>query len=72
MSSSHTNPDEAVRIMREVEAACALGIHWGTFRLSSEGWDAPPVDLGVALDAAGMARGRFVAAEPGQVYEFGA
>ena len=71
MSSSHTNPEEAVRIMREVEAAHAIGIHWGTFRLSSEAWDAPPADLGAALDAAGIARERFVAAEPGRVREFG-
>ncbi len=69
MASSHTNPEEAVRIMREVGARRAIGIHWGTFRLSSEAWDAPRTDLGVALDAAGMSRARFVAAEPGQVYE---
>ena len=70
MRGSHTNPEEAVRIMRDVGAARALGIHWGTFRLSGEAWDAPRADLEAALDAAGIPRAHFVASEPGRVHEF--
>ncbi len=70
MKTSHTNPEEAVRIMRDVGATDAVGIHWGTFRLSSEAWEAPRADLAAALDDAGISRERFVAAEPGRVHEF--
>lgn len=32
----HANPEEAVRIAREVRARLAIGIHWGTFALSPD------------------------------------
>lgn len=31
MADQHTNPDEAVRIMRDLEASNAIGIHWAAF-----------------------------------------
>jgi L-ascorbate metabolism protein UlaG (beta-lactamase superfamily) len=31
MSSRHTDPNEAVKLMDDLEAARAVGIHWGVF-----------------------------------------
>ena len=71
MKDQHCNPEDAVRILLALEATQALGIHWGTFQLTDEARDAPPVALTAAVAAAGLPPERFVAAEPGGVYEFG-
>lgn len=70
MAAQHVNPAEAVRIFRDVEAAHALGIHWGTFQLTDEAREAPRLALASALLAAGIPPRRFVAAHPGSVHEF--
>jgi L-ascorbate metabolism protein UlaG (beta-lactamase superfamily) len=36
MSTQHTGPNEAVQIMEDLEAARAVGIHWGVFQLTDE------------------------------------
>ncbi|MDQ1157038.1 L-ascorbate metabolism protein UlaG (beta-lactamase superfamily) [Sphingomonas sp. SORGH_AS 950] len=71
MAAQHVDPADAVRIFTDVDAGRALGIHWGTFQLTDEARDAPAEELAAALDAAGIPRDRFVAAEPGGVYHFG-
>lgn len=70
MAAQHCNPAEAVAILRATGAKAALGIHWGTFQLTDEPRDAPRIALGEALAAAGEDAERFVAAEPGQAYDF--
>ncbi|UAK23313.1 MBL fold metallo-hydrolase [Sphingomonas nostoxanthinifaciens] len=70
MAAQHVDPDEAVRIMQDLGAVHALGIHWGTFRLTDESRDAPLVALDAALARAGIAPHRFVAAQPGGCYAF--
>lgn len=70
MTAQHVNPDEAVRIMQDVGAEHALGIHWGTFQLTDEPRGEPVSGLASALAAAGIAPERFVAAEPGASYDF--
>jgi L-ascorbate metabolism protein UlaG (beta-lactamase superfamily) len=70
MAAQHTDPEEAVQIMRDTDANHALGIHWGTFRLTDEPRDEPISRLSAALDAAGVSPQRFVAATPGSVYDF--
>ncbi|KTT69192.1 MBL fold metallo-hydrolase [Sphingomonas endophytica] len=69
MAAQHVDPDEAVRIFDEVGAARAVGIHWGTFQLTDEPREEPRERLATALAAAGIAADRFVAGEPGAVYD---
>jgi L-ascorbate metabolism protein UlaG (beta-lactamase superfamily) len=72
MASQHVNPEEAVRIFRDLGADEAVGVHWGTFRLTDEGIDDPPRALAAALAAAGVPAERFRAVRPGDRVEIGA
>ncbi len=53
-AGSHIGPVDAVEVYRRLGAAHALGIHWGTFRLSYEAWDTPPKLLKAASACAGL------------------
>jgi L-ascorbate metabolism protein UlaG (beta-lactamase superfamily) len=69
MKDQHVDPEEAVRIFGDVEAAWGLAHHWGTFRLTDEAIDEPPKQLAVALERAGLAPDRFVTRRPGEVFD---
>ena len=36
MSASHVNPEESIKIMKDLEAEYSFGMHWGTFTLTAE------------------------------------
>ncbi len=65
MHAVHMNPDEAVRAHLELEAPLSVGMHFGTFQLTTEAIDDPER----ALDEA--RRGRGVAADAFRVPAFG-
>jgi L-ascorbate metabolism protein UlaG (beta-lactamase superfamily) len=69
MQDQHMNPEDAVKALADCGAQQALAHHHSTFQLTDEAIDAPTMALDVALDAAGVARQRFVALKPGQVVE---
>ncbi len=50
----HLNPEEAVRAARDVRAAHAVAMHWGTFDLTDEPLDEPPRRFRAAARAAGL------------------
>jgi len=69
MAAQHTDPDEAVRILLDLEARQAIGIHWGSFQLTDEAREEPPALLRRALAERGIAADRFPAADPGDVFD---
>ena len=69
MSAQHTDPREAVQILEDLEAARAVGIHWGVFQLTNEHRQEPPELLIEALRHRGISEELFPAGEPGLAYE---
>lgn len=55
----HINPEEAVRIHRELGARLSMGIHWGTFVLSAEAIQQPGIALAQARQQQGVAEAAF-------------
>lgn len=52
-TDSHIGPVDAIRVWQGLGAPFSVPIHWGTFRLSWEGWSTPPKMLGLLLRCAG-------------------
>jgi L-ascorbate metabolism protein UlaG (beta-lactamase superfamily) len=59
MKAVHMNPDEAVQAHIDLEARLSIASHFGTFRLTAEGIDAPVTALYRALDARDIDKSRF-------------
>lgn len=68
MREQHMNPAEAVQAMLDCGARAALASHFGTFQLTDEAIDAPPLALAQALKASNIAPDRFRALRPGEVW----
>jgi N-acyl-phosphatidylethanolamine-hydrolysing phospholipase D len=66
MQEQHINPDEAVRIHRDLGAKASLGIHWGTFELTDESLDEAPRQLALARQAHGVPESAFYTLAIGQ------
>ncbi len=54
MRSLHMNPEEAVDAFRALNARVMVPIHWGTFKLTDEAMDEPPIRARAAWNAAGL------------------
>ncbi|HVJ01980.1 MAG TPA: MBL fold metallo-hydrolase [Sphingomonas sp.] len=65
-SGSHIGPRDALRVWSGLGRPFALPIHWGTFRLSWEGYRTPPDMLQAMLRCAGSDPARFAPAGIGQ------
>ncbi len=51
---SHIGPVDAAEVYRRLGASTGIGIHWGTFRQSYEGYDTPPRLLAAVTKQAGL------------------
>ncbi|ACI52101.1 putative outer membrane protein [Gluconacetobacter diazotrophicus PA1 5] len=72
MAAVHTTPEEAVAAMAELGAAQAIGMHFGTFRLTDEPFDEPLHRLAASCAAAGLDAGRFTWLAHGECRAFAA
>jgi len=59
MKTMHVNPEEAVKVHKDLRAAYSVAMHWGTFRMTDETLDEPPKRLAAARAAAGIPTERF-------------
>jgi len=55
----HMNPAEAVQAHLDLEASASVGMHFGTFQLTTEGIDEPLRALDDACRAKNIPAGRF-------------
>lgn len=70
MAAQHTDPDDAIQIMLDLEARAAIGMHWGTFKLTDEPWEDPALRLSAGLQTREMETGKFVAMRPAETAAF--
>ncbi len=66
MGSVHVNPEDAVRIHRDVQSRLSVGMHWGTFILTDEPVDEPPHRLARARMEQGVAEHEFIVMRHGE------
>ena len=66
MAEQHCNPAEAVQIHRDLGARISVGMHWGTFPLTDDGFDEPPRELARVRTEAGLPETDFVVCAPGE------
>jgi L-ascorbate metabolism protein UlaG (beta-lactamase superfamily) len=59
MTPAHMNPEEAVRVHRDLQPRVSIGMHFGTFQLTDEAIDDPLRALEKARTEGGVAPGDF-------------
>ena len=59
MTAVHMNPEEAVQAHLEIGARTSIGMHFGTFQLTTEGIDEPVRALAAACTSRGVAAEAF-------------
>jgi len=65
MKSYHMSPQDAVKAHVDLNSQFSMGIHFGTFRLSDEGYDDPKTELQESLAAPEIANKNFITLEFG-------
>lgn len=65
MKADHMNPAESVEAFRLCGARQAIASHWGTFRLTDEGYDEPLRELATELAHAKLPHRSFATMLPG-------
>ena len=65
MAASHVNPEDSIRIMKDLGAEFSFGMHWGTFTLTAEDTLEPPQRLKEALNNNKL--DNFITLKPGEV-----
>ena len=68
MRELHMNPDDAVRAHTDLGSALSIATHFGTFRLTNEGHDAPVRALAEARALRGVSPERFRVLRQGETF----
>ncbi|HNS96543.1 MAG TPA: MBL fold metallo-hydrolase [Polyangiaceae bacterium] len=71
MQKQHVSPEQAVRAFEELGARYFVAMHWGTFKLSDEPLDEPPLRLEKEWERRGFAREFLCIPAQGQTFEIG-
>lgn len=66
MKDHHINPEEAVQAHKDLQARRSVAMHWGTFILTDEPLDEPPVKLKKAMRANGLPDDQFLVLQHGE------
>jgi len=66
MKYQHVHPGEAVEIHKDIQSNKSLGIHWGTFKLTTEHYLEPPRLLSRYLQENNIPADKFVSVDIGQ------
>ena len=69
MKGAHMNPPEAVKVFSDLGAKYAVGIHWGTFKLTLETLNEPPLLLEESLIEKGFSTQSFRALRHGEQWK---
>jgi len=69
MKDAHMSPQEAVQIFIDLKAEKAIGMHWGTFILTDEEMDEPPLRLAEALKDKGIEASNFSVMGHGEIIQ---
>lgn len=69
MAPVHMSPDDAVKVHQLLQAVTSIGIHFGTFHLSDEGFDDPAKELKSALRRHKVSPDAFKILEPGEGFD---
>ena len=65
MKYDHVHPGEAVEIHKDIQSNKSMGIHWGTFKLTTENYLEPPSLLTTFLNQSELDNKAFVAIDLG-------
>ena len=66
MKQAHVNPEEAVKIHKDIGSRYSVAIHWGTFILTDEPVDEPPKLLEISLKNEGIPNEYFFVMKHGE------
>ncbi|EIW65767.1 hypothetical protein TREMEDRAFT_46031 [Tremella mesenterica DSM 1558] len=62
----HTDPEGATRMVMQMGVKRAVGVHWGTWLMSDEAYNQPPIDLAKARQLLGVSEETFRVLPVGQ------
>ncbi len=67
MKAAHVNPEEAVKIHKDINSRYSVGIHWGTFILTDEPVEDPPKNLQIEAKKSGLKKNEFFVMKHGEM-----
>ncbi|XP_064604722.1 N-acyl-phosphatidylethanolamine-hydrolyzing phospholipase D-like [Liolophura sinensis] len=71
MKSIHVNPEEAVQIHQDIRSKTSVGIHWGTFKMTSEHYLEPKEKLKEAATEQNLPPDSFITVNHGDIHILG-